>query len=377
MKTQVLQVVDDGQAAQAASQGASVLSGGGLVAFATETVYGVGALAANSAAMERLRELKDRPRRPFSLHLGKPGDAGRYVGNMPAIAQRLIAKAWPGPLTLLVALGGRLADVKLQAAGLYEVLAGEDVIGLRCPDCPVASAMLSAVDGPVVAPSANRAGAGSPRTARDVLDQLEDRIDLLIDSGPTRYGLDSTIVHVAADGWKILREGVYSARRIRQLLTQTWLFVCTGNSCRSPIAAGLARRRMAERIGCPVGQLTMKGYDMLSAGILAGEGAPATPEAIAAAARFGADISDHRTRKLTVELIHQADMIFCMTDVHVAEVLRLAPDSADKVARLGDALDIPDPIGGGRDAYRDTAGKIDQALQRVFNERRHEDRTGG
>jgi protein-tyrosine phosphatase len=377
MVTQVLQVADDSQAAQAARQGASVLSGGGLVAFATETVYGVGALAANAAAMERLRELKDRPKRPFSVHLGQPGDAGRYIGDMPAIAKRLIEKAWPGPLTLLVALGGHLADEKLQTAGLYEVLAWEDVIGLRCPDCPVASAMLSAVDWPVVAPSANRAGAVSPRTAQEVLGQLDGRIDLLIDSGPTRYGLDSTIVRVATDGWKILRDGVYSAQRIRQLLAQTWLFVCTGNTCRSPIATGLARLRMAERIGCPVGQLAMKGYDMLSVGILAGEGGPASPEALAAAARLGADISDHRSRKLTIELIRQADVIFCMTDVHVAEVLRLAPDSADKVARLWDAGDIPDPIGGGRDAYHDTADKICQALRRVFDERRHEDRTGG
>jgi protein-tyrosine phosphatase len=377
MITRIIQAKDNAEVAQAAQEGARAMGEGGLVAFATETVYGLGALAGNAAAMERLRELKDRPQRPFSIHLGAPGDAARYVRDMPAIAQRLIAKAWPGPLTLLVGLGGGLAEEKFQAAGLYEVLASEDFVGLRCPDCSVASAMLSAVDWPVVAPSANRAGAASPRTARDVLAELDGRIDLLIDSGPTRYGLDSTIVRVDEGGWKIVREGVYSAERIQRLLRRTFLFVCTGNTCRSPIAAGLARKLLAERIGCSVGQLDRRGFEMLSAGVLAGEDVLPSPEAVAAAGRLGADISAHRSHKLTVELISQADVIFCMTDFHVAEVLRLVPNAAGKVARLWDGGDIPDPIGGGRDVYRNTADRIDQALRRVLDERRYEDRFSG
>jgi len=369
MQTRVIRASSDAEVVQAAKEGAAVLAGGGLVGFATETVYGVGAVADNVEAMERLRDLKDRPQRPFSVHLAKPGDEARYVRRLPPTATRLIAKAWPGPLTLLVGLDGRLADDKVQSAGLYGVLAWEDFIGLRCPDCPVASAMLAAVDRPVVAPSANRAGAPSPRTAQDVLAGLDGQIDLLIDSGPTRYGLDSTIVRIDADGWKIVREGVVSAERIQRLLRKTILFVCTGNTCRSPIAAGLARKRLAERIGCKAGQLEREGYEVLSAGIVAAQDAPASPEAVSAAGGLGADISSHRSRKITAELINHADLIFCMTDVHIAEVLRLAPAAAGKVARLWDGGDIPDPIGEGPNVYRDTAERIDLALRSIFKER--------
>jgi protein-tyrosine phosphatase len=375
--TRVIQANSDTEIAHAAREGACALEEGELVAFATETVYGVAALAGNAAAMERLRELKDRPQRPFSVHLGRPGDAARYVGRMPAIARRLIAKAWPGPLTLLVGLGGGLADEKLQAAGMYDVLAWEDFIGLRCPDCRLASALLAAVDWPVVAPSANLAGAPSPRTAQDVLAELDGRIDLLIDSGPTRYGLDSTIVRVDAEGWKIVREGVYSAERIRRLLRKTFLFVCTGNTCRSPIAAGLARKLLAGRLGCPAGQLDRGGFEILSAGVLAREDGPPSPEALAAAERLGVDISRHRSRKLTVELINQADVIFCMTDSHVAEVLGLVPDAVGKVSRLWDGGDISDPIGGGQEVYRGTADRIDQSLRKVIDEHTYEDRASG
>jgi protein-tyrosine phosphatase len=123
---------------------------------------------------------------------------------------------------------------------------------------------------------------------------------------------------------------------------------------------------LAQRLGCEVPDLKKKGYEIISAGVYAGEGNRATPEAIHAASEFGADISRHATRKVTTELINSADLVFCMTDYHVDEVTRAVPGAADKVHRLA-PQDISDPIGGGLDAYKQTAGKIHKALQAVIS----------
>ena len=206
MSTEVIQARGAEQAAAAADAGAGALRAGKLVGFATETVYGIGAVATRPDAMERLRELKSRPKRPFSVHVGRREDVRRYVRSLPAEAERLIGKAWPGPITLLLPTGGTLADESLQAAGLHDVLCSDQTIGLRCPEGELCRAMLCGVKAPVVAPSANPAGKPPPQDAKEVLAYLNGQIDLLIDTGVTKYGQDSTIVRFDADGWKIAKE---------------------------------------------------------------------------------------------------------------------------------------------------------------------------
>ncbi|MFB3892727.1 MAG: Sua5/YciO/YrdC/YwlC family protein [Phycisphaerae bacterium] len=374
METRVIKVRRPSEAAAAAQDGARTLETDGIVGFATETVYGLAALATSAAAMERLRELKSRPARPFSVHIGRRDDIGRYVASIPPQARRLIAGAMPGPVTILLPVGGKLADAELQRRRLYHVLCDNDVIGLRCPDEPVAAMMLAAVSDPVVAPSANMAGGPSPRTAQDVLDAFDGRIELLIDSGPTRHGKDSTIVSFApkdvggsALGWSVVRKGVYDERMIRRLMRRKILFVCSGNTCRSPIAAGIARKLLAKREGCDAADLKKNGIEVGSAGLYAMEGGRASPEAVDAAGRMGADISRHRSRMLTSELINDADVVFCMTDFHVAQARRLAPSAAGKVRRLDDRGDISDPIGGGVGVYRKTAERIERALEALLD----------
>jgi len=363
MSTDVVKANTDKEIAAAAKKAAHALRAGKLVGFPTETVYGVAAVATSAAAMRRLRQLKSRPSRPFSVHVAGPGDAVRYVRDIPDHVRRLMAEAWPGPVTLLLPVGGRLADERLQRAGLYDVLTRRDIIGLRCPDSPVAEAMLSAVDAPVVAPSANPAGASSPRTAKQVLRHLDGRIDLLIDAGPTRYGLDSTVVRFGADGWKIIRQGALDERTVGRLLRRKLLFVCTGNTCRSPMAVGLAKKLLASRLGCRVGELRKRGLEVISAGVCGMPGGAASPEAVRAVRKLGADISHHRSQKLTPQLINDADMIFCMTDFHVAEACRLVVSAATKITRLDPAGDISDPIGSGAEGYRGTAERIQRVLK--------------
>lgn len=364
MSTRVIHVASPAEVAPAARRGAKALKAGKLVAFATETVYGLGAAADRPKAVKRLREIKSRPERPFTVHLPDPAAVGRYVRAVPPEARRLISRAWPGPITLLLETGGRLAEDQLDTAALHDVLCSRSVIGLRCPDEPTAAAMLSAVAAPVVAASANLAGGPSPRTAQDVLGTLDGQIDLVIDSGATPLGADSTIVQFAPGGWEVLRTGPWDEKMVRNAIGRKIVFVCTASTCRSPMAAGLARMILGEMHGCEVAELPGRGIEVAAAGVFGSGGARANPHAVQAARALGADITAHRSGPLTKDLTDSADVIFCMTEHHVDQVRRAVPSAAGKIKRLDSSGDIPDPIGGGLEIYSRTAQRIADALRK-------------
>ena len=326
-------------------------------------------MATNRRAVRRLRKLKSRPRGPFSVHLSGPEEVRRYVKDIPLRAEWLMAKIWPGPVTILLDTDGRFPDKKLQcASGLYQELTAHGVIGLRCPDEPLARRMLAQAPGSIIAPSANQRGALSPRSAEDVLRTLDGKIDLLIDSGPSRYGKDSSIVRIEGNEWRVLRKGVYDERMLGRCMRRKIMFVCTGNTCRSPIAAGLAKKYLAERLGLRVGQLRSGGVEVFSAGLFASSGGRPTPEAVQAARQRGADITRHRSRKITPDLIKSCDTVFCLTGFHVDEVKRLAGDSANGIFLLDEKREVPDPIGGGAKIYEHTAEHIERALRKRIAE---------
>jgi len=167
---------------------------GGLVAFPTETVYGLAADATNPQALERLNHVKGRPPgKPYSLHVYDIRHVEALVGSLSPLTVRLMERFWPGPLTL--------------------VLPAKDgtTLGFRLPDHPVALAFLRACDVPVAAPSANRAGAPPPTDAQAVLSGLGDAVEMLLDGGPTPRGRESTVVQVADEQVTILREGAVPA----------------------------------------------------------------------------------------------------------------------------------------------------------------------
>ena len=350
------------------SSAVRAMRAGRIVAFPTETVYGVGTIATDARAVDRLRELKSRPKLPFTVHLASPAEARRYVRETPVRARTLMAKAWPGPLTLLLPTGGRFADAKLRGKALYRRICPRHVIGLRCPDDPVARALLERTGRPVLATSANLRGQPAPGSGQDVLTQLDGRIDLLLDGGATRYRKGSTVVAFDGEEYTVVRAGVYDARKIARMTRRMILFVCTGNTCRSPMAAGLAKRLLAEQLDCELGQLSRLGQEVLSAGVSAAAGAPASRHAVSAAAGRRADIEKHRTKTLTNELINAADLIWCMTRQHVEEVISAVPDAAGKTSLLDVTGDIADPIGGDAGVYERTAGRIERSLRRRMKE---------
>lgn len=178
---------------------AKVLQQGGLVAFPTDTVYGVGALAWDEQAVGGLYRAKQRPLdKAIPLLLESTEALVEVAGPVPMEARRLADRFWPGPLTLVVPRSSRVPDL---------VTAGGDNVALRVPDHPVALALLGAVGSPLAATSANLSGQAAPLTAQDVVGQLGGRIDLILDGGPCPGGVPSTVALVSPQGVQILRRG--------------------------------------------------------------------------------------------------------------------------------------------------------------------------
>jgi L-threonylcarbamoyladenylate synthase len=197
----------DNQAIEAA---ASCLRQGGLVAFPTETVYGLGADAGNGKAIARLYAAKDRPAfNPLIVHVATL-DAAHRLAQFDASAQALAAAFWPGPLTLVLPKRPNCGVADLALAGL-------DSVAVRVPAHPVAQALLTAFNRPVVAPSANRSGHVSPTSAAHVLNDLRGRIDLVIDAGPCAVGVESTIVACLGEP-TLLRPGGLARRSIERVI---------------------------------------------------------------------------------------------------------------------------------------------------------------
>jgi L-threonylcarbamoyladenylate synthase len=205
-----MEILDKKAAAHLLADAAAVLREGGLVAFPTETVYGLGANAEDPIAVARTFQVKGRPStHPLIVHIGSAEDLDDWVDEVPATARLLAERCWPGPLTLVLPRGHR---VPLAATG------GLETVAVRVPDHPVALRLLAAFGGGITAPSANRFGSVSPTTARHVRAELGDAVDLVLDGGPCQVGVESTIVDARSDALSVLRPGGVTREDLETLL---------------------------------------------------------------------------------------------------------------------------------------------------------------
>lgn len=186
------------------------LSRGGLVAIPTETVYGLAADASNELAVRRIFAAKQRPAtHPLIVHLAGVAQLPRWAREVPPVALRLAEAFWPGPLTLVLPRTALATDA---------ITGGQDTVALRVPDHPVTLALLRAFDGGLVAPSANRFGRVSPTTADHVAEELGDAVELILDGGPCRVGLESTILDLTGHTPEVLRPGGTSLTDLARVL---------------------------------------------------------------------------------------------------------------------------------------------------------------
>lgn len=371
MKPAVLECNRPHNRAQAVQRGVDILRTGGLVVFPTETVYGVGACALVGQGIVKLRKVKNRPDdQPFTVHMGRPEDVHLYADpSTDATLDRLVRKLMPGPLTIIAQVSRQVMENRLAALGVdwdqRTLLYHQETIGLRCPDHPVARELLSAVPGPVVASSANIAGGVEPTDAASAAAGMGDRIDLVLDGGRCQYSKASTIVKLADGVATVVRQGVYDQEYIDRILRRRLLFLCSGNTCRSPMAQVIASAMLAEE---PAGAGRPE-VACESAGAFAMDDSPMSEEAELALQTLGYTVPRHQSRLLTPRMIREADAVFCMTETHRRAALEISPESVDKIMMLDPrGSEIPDPIGAGLDVYQECARGMRELIAVRLNE---------
>ena len=336
-----------GLLAELLEDAADVLRRGGLVAFPTETVYGVGIIAGHPEAHARLVELKQRPpEKPFSIHLASVDQVVSVVGSLPKRAKILADRYWPGPLTLVVP-GGPDPD---------------EYAGLRIPANELARKLIELAGEPLLVPSANPADQPPATDADQVEAYFGDQLDLIVDGGPVHIKQASTVVRVDENGFHVLREGIITREMVHQQLEgRKFLFVCTGNTCRSPMAAALFRKHLAAKLGKAPEDLEELGYQIASAGTFAHRGGRASENAVEVIRQAGLDLSGHRTQPATPELLAEMDRVYTLGPSHLQIVSQMAPELAGGFALLCDE-GVMDPVGGDLETYKRCAQEIEEGI---------------
>lgn len=246
MKTKIIKTNEKHIDMQAISEAGSVIKEGGLVAFPTETVYGLGGDALNGSSSQKIYAAKGRPSdNPLIIHIAQMEALSKIVKEIPEAAYKLAERYWPGPLTMIF---DKADCVPLETTG------GLSTVAVRMPSNKIARALIEASGGYIAAPSANRSGRPSPTVAKYVIEDLDGRVEMIIDGGEADIGLESTIIDLTGDRPMILRPGYITEEMLEQAVggvdvDQT---IIDGNSPKAPKAPGMKYRHYA-----PKGNLTI------------------------------------------------------------------------------------------------------------------------
>lgn len=301
------------------TRAAAVLRAGGLVAFPTETVYGLGADALNAESVERIFTVKGRPAdNPLIVHIASQNEFTAVAGHVSPLAWALAAKFWPGPLTLVVEAAPTLPAV---------TTGGLATVAVRVPDHPLALALLDAAGVPIAAPSANRSGRPSPTTAAHVIDELGSQVDIVLDGGPCQLGVESTVVDARGDRPVVLREGAVTREHLGLDLRRDGSPQVVEDLGASP---GTRHRHYAP--GCRV-EVAPAGQGPARARALAGQGLRVGLVASCAASAVGSDIQQ----------------LACFTDAaELGRLLYSALRGAEKAGVDVVVIEAVEPLGIGR-----------------------------
>src|SRR5688572_12637330 len=341
------------------------LAEGKLVVFPTETVYGLAASARRADGIRRIFEAKGRNENsPLALAIRSVEDALDYAPNLGIKAQRLARRCWPGPVTLVVKHGEEEGLIRQLPSEVRSAVAPNGEVGLRVPAHAAVLDVLHMLAGPIALTSANLSGQPDAVTAEAAIASLGQHVALVLDDGQCRYGQPSTVVRAGVDSYECLREGVVPCAALDRLASMFIVIVCTGNTCRSPMAEAILRKLIAERFNCTLEETEQRGVIVSSAGVSASPGGVAAPEAVEVMRGRGLDLSRHESQPLNDKLVRHADLILALTGAHRQAIIRRWPEVTHRTEVLRmDRGDIDDPIGAPAEVYTQCAQQIEEALR--------------
>ncbi|HIE35900.1 MAG TPA: threonylcarbamoyl-AMP synthase [Candidatus Omnitrophica bacterium] len=329
---------------------ATVIQQGGIVALPTETVYGLAACADREEAVEKLYMIKKRPKeKPFTYVVDEPKKAmNEYFSVMSPFGYRLVEKYWPGPLTIV-----------------YYSQQEDKIIGLRVPSHIITQCILKEAKCRIFLPSANISGEKEALSSKEVEEIFNGEIDLIVEGINPLYQRPSTVLDLTYHPFKILREGVISEREIINVFVKKRItFVCTGNTCRSPMAEFLLKKYLRGKK-----PYLENRYEIISRGIIYFEGQPLSLSvAKILREKEKIEVNNFFSKKIEREIILSSDFIFTMEDSQREYILKLEPIAEGRVFCLKKFLpsdlekDVPDPIGKDYKIYEEVYFLIKKAI---------------
>lgn len=330
---------------------ADVLHSNGTAIIPVDTVYGLIAKAFHLDTLHKLDLIKGERKLPYSVIFESVDSFSAWYGELDWIRQRIIKSLLPGPVTVILPEPKSLnVEFRYNNKG----------IGIRVSSDPFVSELITYLNFPIWATSVNRSGDSTPVNVSEIDQQIINEVDFVYNAGKTIYGRASTSVDLRNHPYRILREGPW-LDRVKLALNRSEkpfeiLVVCTGNICRSPIAAGLLQHGL--------GSVEHSGISVKSAGTNAIDGDPATEKMITIASEWGVDITSHTARQISKDMIDDADLILPVTPIHRDLILSMDENAQEKTRLFGELIgedSIPDPFQLNYNKYKSSAELIKSA----------------